>query len=68
MDLVLSVLMLLAFALIAGAIYLWRKGGRMKQVTLMLVLAVVAIGNVLIWTVPDQDGQSPLQRVDTLGE
>jgi len=68
MDLVLSVLMLLAFALVAGAIYLWRKGGRMKQVTLMLVLAVVAIGNVLIWTVPDQDGQSPMQRVDTLGE
>lgn len=68
MDIVLSVLMLLAFALIVGAFFQWRRGGRTKQAMLMVVLAMVAIVNVLIWTLPDEDGQSPLQRVDTLGQ
>jgi len=68
MNVVLSVLMLLAFALLVGAFVLWRKGGPIKQVSLMIVLAVVAIANVLIWTVPDSDGQAPLQRVEALRE
>ena len=41
MDAVLSVLVLVAIALIGGAIFLWRRGGATKQVWLMLVLAVV---------------------------
>lgn len=64
MDTVLSILVLAAIALVIGAVVLWRKGGSPKQVVLMLVLAVVMIGNVLIWTVPDKDGEAP---VDALG-
>jgi len=62
MDTVLSVVTLTALALVAGAIYLWRRGGR-KQAGLMLVLAVVMIVNVLIWTVPSSGGTAPIDRV-----
>jgi len=62
MDTLLSVLMLLAVALVGGAIFLWRRDGPKKQVWLMLVLAVVVIVNVLIWTVPDKDGTAPIDR------
>ena len=61
MDTVLSVVALTALALVAGAIYLWRRGGR-KQAGLMLVLAVVMIANVLIWTIPDSGGTAPIDR------
>jgi hypothetical protein len=61
MDTVLSVVALTAFALVAGAIYLWRRGAR-KQAGLMLVLAVVMIVNVMIWTLPDASGTAPLDR------
>jgi hypothetical protein len=62
MDLVLSVVVLAAIALVAGAIWLWRRGGATKQVWLMLLLAVVMIVNVLIWTLPDSGGTAPLDR------
>ena len=62
MDLILSALMLVAVALIAGACFLRRRDGMKKQVWLMLLLAMVMIGNVLIWTVPDKDGTAPLDR------
>jgi hypothetical protein len=62
MDTILSVVVLAAVVLIAGAIWLWRRGGAQKQVWLMLLLAVVMIVNVLIWTVPDKDGTAPLDR------
>lgn len=61
MDTILSVVALAALSLVAGAIYLWRKGVR-KQAGLMLVLAVVMIVNVLIWTLPDAGGTVPLDR------
>ena len=61
MDTVLSVVTLAAIALVAGAIYLWRKGVR-KQAGLMLVLAVVMAVNVLIWTLPDPGGTAPIDR------
>ena len=61
MDTVLSVVALAAFALIAGAIYLWRRGVR-KQAGLMLVLAAVMIVNVLIWTLPGSGGTAPIDR------
>ena len=62
MDTLLSVLVLVAVALVAGAYLLWRRDGMHKQVWLMLVLAVVMIVNVLIWALPDKDGTAPLDR------
>ena len=47
---VLAILMLAAFALAWGGVRLIRKGERQKGV-LMIVCALVALGNVLIWTV-----------------
>lgn len=63
MDLVLSVLMLAAFALLIGAAVLWRRGIR-KQAAMMVLLAVIAVGNVLIWTVPDAGGAAPTDRLE----
>ena len=62
MDLVLSLVVLTAIALGVGAFWLWRRGGSQKQVWLMLMLAVIMIGNVLIWTVPNKDGTAPVDR------
>lgn len=47
---VLAILMLAAFALAWGGVWFIRKGERQKGV-LMIVCALVALGNVLIWTV-----------------
>ena len=58
---VLSLLMLAMLVLVAGAIFLWRKGER-KRPALMLVLALVAGINVAIWTLPDERGEAPLGR------
>lgn len=62
MDMVLSILVLAAVALIAAAIWQWRRGGAQKQVWLMLLLAVIMIANVLIWTIPNKDGTIPVDR------
>lgn len=62
MDLVLSLLVLAAVALVAGAIWQWRRGRAGKQVWLMILLAVIMIANVLIWTIPNKDGTVPLDR------
>lgn len=59
-NVVLSLVMLAAFALVAGAFVLWRRTGEAKQPVLMLVLAAIAVMNVLIWTVPTADGTSPM--------
>lgn len=67
LDVVLSIVMLAAIALIAGAIVLWRRTGELKNPALMVVLALIAIGNVLIWTVPSVDGTSPIEQADRLG-
>ena len=64
MNIVLSILMLAAFALIAGAIYLWRVKGETKRAGLMAVLAAIMIMNVAIWTVPTDEGDAPVDRVD----
>ncbi|MGB3738228.1 MAG: hypothetical protein WA948_02625 [Pontixanthobacter sp.] len=61
---VLSILVLAAFALLAGAFVLWRRGGPGKQVGMMVLLAIIAIANVAIWTVPDKGGTSPVDRLD----
>lgn len=67
-DIVLSIVMLAAFALIAGAIIYWRRTGEVKQPALMVILAVIAVLNVLIWTLPTSDGTSPAQKVEAGAE
>lgn len=63
LDLVLSILVLAAVALLAGAFVLWRRTGRVQQAVLMIILALVAIVNVAIWTVPDAGGEAPLDKI-----
>ena len=65
MDTVLSIVVLVAVALVGGAIYLWRRDGPHKQVWLMLVLAAIMIVNVLIWTLPGSGGTAPIDRAAT---
>ena len=60
---VLSILVLAAFALVAGAVWLWRKPGMRRQALLMLVLAGIAAINVAIWTLPDGEGRSPVGQL-----
>ncbi len=62
MTAVLSVMVLTALALVAGAVVLWRRGGTRLQIALMLVLAAVMVANVAIWTLPDASGSAPLDQ------
>jgi drug/metabolite transporter superfamily protein YnfA len=62
MDMILSIVMLAALALLAGAFWLWRRQGAINQVWLMVLLAVVMLVNVAIWTIPDASGTAPLER------
>jgi hypothetical protein len=57
MDTALSIVVLGAFALVLGAIVLWRRGVR-RQALLMLLLAAIAAGNVAIWVVPNEQGKT----------
>ncbi|HMO69842.1 MAG TPA: hypothetical protein PKD92_00730 [Novosphingobium sp.] len=59
LDLVLSILVLAALAMLGGALVLWRRGLR-RQALLMLVLAGVMAVNVGIWVLPDAAGQAPV--------
>ncbi len=54
-DLVLSIIVLAAFALLGGSFYLWRKQGASRQALLMAVLSFVMLANVLIWVAPAPD-------------
>ncbi|MEZ5709846.1 MAG: hypothetical protein R3E02_10705 [Blastomonas sp.] len=51
-------MMLAAFALVLGAIVLFRRGQR-KQPGLMIVLAIILLGNVAIWSLPNERGLAP---------
>ncbi len=62
-DIVLSIVMLAALALVAGAYALWRRTGEAKNPALMVLLAVIALINVLIWTVPSTGGKAPVEQV-----
>ena len=62
LDIVLSLLVLAALALLGGAFILFRRGYR-KQAGLMVLAALVAIMNVAIWTIPDSAGNSPIDGV-----
>jgi drug/metabolite transporter superfamily protein YnfA len=67
-DIILSIVMLAALALLAGAFVLWRRTGQVKQPALMVVLAVIAVLNVLIWTIPTESGEAPIQQLKAAGE
>ncbi len=47
----LSILMVTAFALTAGGTYLIVKRRDRRKGALMIVAAIVMLGNVLVWTV-----------------
>jgi drug/metabolite transporter superfamily protein YnfA len=66
MDMILSIVMLAALALLAGAFWLWRRQGAGKQVWLMVLLAVVMLVNVAIWTIPDASGTAPMEHAAAL--
>lgn len=51
-DLLLSLTMLSAVALIAGGVVLWVKRGEKRKALLMMVAALVALANVAIWSLP----------------
>jgi hypothetical protein len=67
-DIVLSIVMLAALALVAGAVVLWRRTGQVKQPALMLLLAVIAVLNVLIWTIPTSTGEAPITQIKQQGQ
>lgn len=67
-DIVLSIVMLAALALVAGALVLWRRTGQVKQPALMVLLAVIAVLNVLMWTIPTDSGEAPIQQLKAAGE
>lgn len=62
-DIVLSVVMLAALALLAGAFVLWRRTGEVRNPLLMVLLAAIAVINVLIWTVPTPGGEAPIEQI-----
>ena len=59
-NLILSVLMLAGAALVAGGIYILRKGSNKKQGWLMLVAAAVMFANVAIQTIPVPESNQPV--------
>lgn len=63
-DVVLSIVVLAAILLVFGAFALWRRTGEAKQPALMVLLALIAIGNVLIWTIPSPDGTTPIEQIE----
>lgn len=64
LDAVLSITVLAAILLMIGAFFLWRRTGNAKNAALMVLLAVVALLNVAIWTLPDADGEAPLDKLE----
>ncbi|MEP0392246.1 MAG: hypothetical protein ABJ205_04960 [Erythrobacter sp.] len=63
-DLVFSLVILAAIFLLLGAYLYWRRTGEVKQPILMVVLAIIAVGNVLIWTIPTSDGAAPVDLIE----
>lgn len=56
-DIVLSLLVLGALAMLGGAWLAWRKGER-KRAALMIGVAAVMALNVAIWTLPTPEDRS----------
>ncbi len=55
-PILLSITMLAAFALGAGGMWLIARRRNIKQGVLMLIMALVLLGNVLIWAMPAPSG------------
>jgi hypothetical protein len=51
-GLLMSLAMLGVFALLFGAVTIWRKGFNRTQAVLMVIAALVLLGNVLILNLP----------------
>ncbi|HSG33545.1 MAG TPA: hypothetical protein VLA37_03355 [Sphingomonadaceae bacterium] len=66
LDLLLSLVMLGAIVLVIGSIVLWRRGAPKIRVVLALVLAAIAIANVLVMTIPYESGESPVEKAEQL--
>ncbi|TMM48870.1 hypothetical protein [Qipengyuania marisflavi] len=64
LNFALSLAVLAAFALLAGAYVMWRRTGNVQQAVLMAIMALVALVNVGIWTIPDKDGEAPLEKLE----
>lgn len=64
-DTIMSIIVLAAIALVAGAFVLWRKGLG-KQAMLMLILAMVMVVNVAIWMIPTESGETPAELADQM--
>jgi hypothetical protein len=56
LDFALSLAMLSALVLLGGAVWMYRKHGPNRQSVLMVIMAVVLVGNVVIWNIPVVDG------------
>ncbi len=59
-DLILSILMLAGTALLAGGVFVLRKGVNKRQGWLMLVAAAVMFANVGIGMIPVPDSNQPV--------
>ena len=51
-DLILSITVLAALILFAGAAFMWRNQGNSRKALLMAVLGFVMLANVAIWAIP----------------
>ncbi len=56
LDFAMSHAMLSAVILLGGAVWLYRRNGPNRQTLLMAVMALVLLGNVLIWAAPLPEG------------
>ncbi|WP_420605781.1 hypothetical protein [Novosphingopyxis sp.] len=65
-SIVLSALMIIGIALIAGAVFLWRRGDDRKRILLMVVAALVMFANVAIWAVPTDSGETLAGRAKSV--
>ena len=63
-DTVLSIMMLAGVGLLAGALFMAKRGAPRQKVVLMIVPAVVMFANVAIWVVPMEGGKAPVEAVE----
>jgi hypothetical protein len=61
---VLTIMMLAGVGLLAGALFMAKRGAPRQKVVLMIIAAMVTFFNVAMWVVPMPDGQAPVEVVD----
>ncbi len=62
----LGAVVIAAFALVIGAIYIWKNTGFGKKPLLMLILAAILLSNAAILSIPNERGVSPVNsEIDT---